>query len=258
MLLHHIVVFGCFGIAAHTKVYVPYAVISLIIEVNSMCLHGRALLLLTGWSKQSPLFRVVAVLNLVTYIFFRICVLGWMTRWLTLHRDDLPLVMFTIGSVGLATIVAINIVNFYRVLMSDFLKVVGEGAIENTTRKHKISESNDESTKDEVHMNGSAGTLMTSAATDALVEKIRDIAYFAKDPCKEGKNGLNGFHPISKDVNKIMNSFFSNEVMEDFESVGEQGDSHENIPRHRKQVSVKEKEDAEGCDGLSSNSKKDD
>ena len=48
MLLHHIVVFTCFGIAAHTKFYVPYAVISLIIEINSMCLHARAMLILTG------------------------------------------------------------------------------------------------------------------------------------------------------------------------------------------------------------------
>ena len=48
MLLHHIVVFTCFGIGAHMKLYVPYAVISLIIEINSMCLHARAMLILTG------------------------------------------------------------------------------------------------------------------------------------------------------------------------------------------------------------------
>lgn len=258
MLLHHIVVFVCFGIAAHTKVYVPYAVISLIIEVNSMCLHGRALLLLTGWSKQSPLFRLVAFLNLVTYVFFRICVLGWMTRWLTLHRDDVPLVIFTVASVGLATIVAINILNFYRVLMSDFLKVVAEGANLDTTRKHTISESHDETIKGRLHMNGAAETLMTSAATDNLVEKIGDVAYLKKDPCNEGSNGLNGFHPISKDVNKIMNSFFSNEVMEDFEGVDEEQDTQESTTRHRRKPSEKEKEDTKGCELVSTNSKKDD
>ena len=48
MLLHHVVVFTFFGIAAHTKVCVPYAVIALIVEVNSMFLHARTLLLLTG------------------------------------------------------------------------------------------------------------------------------------------------------------------------------------------------------------------
>ena len=59
MLLHHIVVFTCFGIAAHTKVYVPYAVISLIIEINSMCLHARAMLILTG--RKSVLERIAVL-----------------------------------------------------------------------------------------------------------------------------------------------------------------------------------------------------
>ena len=48
MLMHHVVVFTCFGIAAHTQVYVAYAVISLLIEVNSICLHARSLLILAG------------------------------------------------------------------------------------------------------------------------------------------------------------------------------------------------------------------
>jgi len=252
MLLHHIVVFTCFGIAAHTKVYVPYAVISLIIEINSMCLHARAMLILTGWSKQSPVFRLVAVFNLVTYVFFRICVLGWMTRWLTLHRDDLPLVIFTIASIGLATIVAINILNFYRVLMSDFLKVVSEGTSDSTT-KCKSSEATNGSTKEEWKVNGNNEKIITSAATANLVEKIREATSI---------EGTNGFHPISKDVNKLMNSFFSDEVMEDFEIVDDKMDSSEdNITRHRKTNSNKDHDDiasSTGCEGLSSSSKKDD
>ena len=48
MLLHHIAVFTCFGIAAHTKFYVTYAGIALIVEINSICLHARAMLILTG------------------------------------------------------------------------------------------------------------------------------------------------------------------------------------------------------------------
>jgi len=252
MLLHHIVVFTCFGIAAHTKVYVPYAVISLIIEINSMCLHARAMLILTGWSKQSPVFRLIAVLNLVTYVFFRICVLGWMTRWLTLHRDALPLVIFTIASIGLATIVAINILNFYRVLMSDFLKVVSEGSSDSTT-KRKSSEAMNGSTKEHWKVNGNNEKIITSAATANLVEKIREATSI---------EGTNGFHPISKDVNKLMNSFFSDEVMEDFEIVDDKLDSSEdNITRHRKATSNKDHDNiasSTGCEGLSSSSKKDD
>lgn len=44
-----------------------------------------------------------------------------MTRWLTIHRDDVPILFFTVGSLGLATIVGMNIVLFYRILVGDYL-----------------------------------------------------------------------------------------------------------------------------------------
>ena len=183
-----------------------------------------------------------------------------MTRWLTLHRDDIPLVIFTVASVGLATIVAINILNFYRVLMSDFLKVVGGGAVADGTRKHKLSEPVvDKSTKDETHMNRTIDTttVTTSAATENLVEKIREATYIKKDAYNEGT--ANGFHPISKDVNKIMTSFFSNEVMDDFDTVSEDENLVENKPRHRIPTFVeKDKDVSQQNVGLSTDSKKDD
>ena len=109
-----------------------------------------------------------------------------MTRWLTLHRDDLPLVIFTIASIGLATIVAINILNFYRVLMSDFLKVVSEGTSDSTT-KCKSSEATNGSTKEEWKVNGNNEKIITSAATANLVEKIREATSI---------EGTNGFHKM--------------------------------------------------------------
>ena len=139
--------------------------------------------------------------------------------------------------------------------MSDFPKVVGGGAIADGTKKHKLSESTDESSKEELHMNSKVDTRVTSSATDNLVEKIRDVA--KKDACSEGTNG---FHPISKDVNKIMTSFFSNEVMEDFERISENEDVLENIPRQRKPHSEKEKDGIilnNGCK-TSTHKKKDD
>ena len=58
-----------------------------------------------------------------------------MTRWLTIHRDDVPFLFFTIGSLGLATIVGMNIVLFYRILMGDYVgskkKSKGNEAITN-------------------------------------------------------------------------------------------------------------------------------
>ncbi len=66
-------------------------------------------------------FRANAILNVATFVLFRILLLGWMTRWLTVNRDEVPILFFTVGSLGLATIVGMNIVLFYRILVGDYL-----------------------------------------------------------------------------------------------------------------------------------------
>jgi len=181
MLVHHLTVVLCFGIAAVNRTYVAYAAISLVVEVNSVFLHARQLLKFCGVPKSAVTYRWVALLNLLTYVFFRILLLGWMTRWLTLHRDDIPLLFFTIGSLGLASIVAINIVNFYRILVSDFINP--------NQQKEK------EATK-------------ILASAEAALDKIA-AASATNGNGTSSSESSNGFHPVSKDVNRIVNSLFN-------------------------------------------------
>lgn len=121
LLVHHGMVILCFGIAVSTRTYVAYAALSLVVEINSIFLHARQLLMIGGVSKSSWIYRANAILNVATFVLFRILLLGWMTRWLTIHRDDVPILFFTVGSLGLATIVGMNIVLFYRILVGDYL-----------------------------------------------------------------------------------------------------------------------------------------
>ena len=90
------------------------------VEVNSVFLHTRQLFIITGEPKSSLRYRTNSLLNVATFLFFRILLLGWMTRWLTVNRDRIPLSIFTIGSVGLAVIVVMNIILFCRILSVDF------------------------------------------------------------------------------------------------------------------------------------------
>ncbi|CAI9614658.1 unnamed protein product [Staurois parvus] len=71
---------------------------------------------------KTTLYRLNSLLNLGTYVIFRISTLAWMTRWLVLNRENIPLLIYTIGSVGMAIMTVMNIVLFYRLLRSDFLK----------------------------------------------------------------------------------------------------------------------------------------
>lgn len=57
-----------------------------------------------------------------TFIIFRIATIAWMTRWIVINKDLVPLAFYTVGSLGLATLTVMNIILFYRLLRSDFLR----------------------------------------------------------------------------------------------------------------------------------------
>uniref|UniRef100_A0A3B3RRW2 TLC domain containing 2 n=1 Tax=Paramormyrops kingsleyae TaxID=1676925 RepID=A0A3B3RRW2_9TELE len=119
LVFHHLVI-TCFGISALSFRYVGFAVVALLVEINSIFLHLRQMLRMSGLAK-STVYRLNSMVNLGTYVVFRISTLAWMTRWLVLNRSLIPLLIYTVGSVGMAIMTAMNIVLFYRLLRSDFL-----------------------------------------------------------------------------------------------------------------------------------------
>lgn len=122
LIFHHCMIVLCFGIAVVTQRYEGYALVALLVELNSVFLHLRQLLQFSGFTKNDPRYRLNSLLNLGTFVVFRIATLAWMTRWLVVHRDLIPLGLYTVGSVCLAIITLMNIVLFYRLLRSDFIR----------------------------------------------------------------------------------------------------------------------------------------
>ncbi|XP_059187351.1 TLC domain-containing protein 2 [Centropristis striata] len=121
LLFHHVVVITCFGLSVVSCRYVGFAVVALLVEINSVFLHLRQMLRMSS-NASGTVYRVNSIINLGTYVVFRINTLAWMTRWLVLNRDNVPLLAYTLGSVGMAIMTCMNIVLFYRLLRSDFLK----------------------------------------------------------------------------------------------------------------------------------------
>ena len=105
LLLHHTCVIFCFSLAVTSHQYIAYGALSLIVEINSVFLHTRQLFIITHEHKNSSRYKTNALLNIATFVLCRILLLGWMTRWLTCHRDEIPFLFFTAGSIGLAIIV---------------------------------------------------------------------------------------------------------------------------------------------------------
>ncbi|XP_053130879.1 TLC domain-containing protein 2 [Hemicordylus capensis] len=121
LLFHHSVVIVCFGIAFVAHRYVGFAMVALLVEINSVFLHLRTILLMAGLAHTTG-YRLNSLLNLGTYVVFRITTLAWMTRWLVLNREHIPPATYLVSTAGMAVMTPMNIVLFYRLLRNDFLK----------------------------------------------------------------------------------------------------------------------------------------
>ncbi|XP_076607065.1 TLC domain-containing protein 2-like [Chaetodon auriga] len=131
VLLHHSAVISCFSLAVTSRLYLGFAVVSLLIEINSVFLHIRQLLLLSGQRNRpgteitaprpSVTYSMTSWLNLGTLLVFRVCTTGWMSRWLAAHRKHIPRHVLMMGTVGLSLISTMNTVLLYRLLRADVL-----------------------------------------------------------------------------------------------------------------------------------------
>ncbi|BHF63252.1 TLC domain-containing protein 2 [Sparganum proliferum] len=62
-VLHHVLIIPCFGSAIVLERYVGYAIVSLLVEINSVFLHIRRLLLTLTVSRESLIFSINSSLN---------------------------------------------------------------------------------------------------------------------------------------------------------------------------------------------------
>ncbi|NXX35103.1 TLCD2 protein, partial [Nicator chloris] len=121
LLFHHSVVIICFGIAVLLHQYVGFALVALLVEINSIFLHLRQILLMANLV-HTTCYRLNSLINLGTYVVFRIATLAWMAHWLFLNRQNVPPATYAVGTAGMAIMTPMNIILFYRLLRSDFFK----------------------------------------------------------------------------------------------------------------------------------------
>ncbi|XP_065674658.1 TLC domain-containing protein 2 [Hydra vulgaris] len=125
LLIHHISVITAFMISVITSRYQGFAVCSLIMEVNSIFLHIRRLMRLEDQNK-SFLYSLNGVFLLITLIFCRICMSGWMIRWLLVNYRSLPFLHYVVGLFGMVVITVNNIGLMYRLWVSELKNKKGQ------------------------------------------------------------------------------------------------------------------------------------
>ncbi|XP_071481741.1 TLC domain-containing protein 2-like [Diadema antillarum] len=119
---HHLVVlFLCFTILSLRQLYATIN-IAMILELNSIFLHARQLLLMYGYSKQDIVYRINAALNVLTYVVCRSGSMGFLCVWVIVTSQDVPPIIRKTGPFTLGAIFVINQILFYRLIVSDYLR----------------------------------------------------------------------------------------------------------------------------------------
>ncbi|XP_005402668.1 PREDICTED: TLC domain-containing protein 2 [Chinchilla lanigera] len=121
LLCHHLAVVCCFGFVVLSGHYVGFSVVSLLVEVNSICLHLR-ILLLTSHQAPSVAFSVTSLASLGTLVLFRLIPLGWMSLWILRQHRQMPPALIILGGSGLFIVSAISIKIGLQILISDVLQ----------------------------------------------------------------------------------------------------------------------------------------
>lgn len=91
-----------------------------LVEVNSVFIHARNLLALQRVSRDSRLYRGVAVLNVITFLLFRVPPLLFTTVWGLRHWNEIPTTVFIVGTIMMLVIAVTSAVLLLRFLRQDF------------------------------------------------------------------------------------------------------------------------------------------
>lgn len=112
---------SCLSTAVVSGHFVGFSMVSLLLELNSICLHVRKLLLLSR-KASSLAFRVSSWATLTTLALFRLLPLGWMSLWLFRQYNQVSLPLVILCGTGLVTVGSMSISLGIRILIKDVLR----------------------------------------------------------------------------------------------------------------------------------------
>ncbi|XP_076138590.1 TLC domain-containing protein 1 [Alosa pseudoharengus] len=116
-LIHHFLVLCSFLYTLFMQHYVAGATIALLVEVNSVTLHMRLMLKLAG-AQFSPFYNFNKLLNVFTYVCFRLSAQFFLT-WYIMHNYS----WLDHAGYFMVTMILMNVmilIYFYRLLRADF------------------------------------------------------------------------------------------------------------------------------------------
>uniref|UniRef100_A0A0N5ALS7 TLC domain-containing protein n=1 Tax=Syphacia muris TaxID=451379 RepID=A0A0N5ALS7_9BILA len=138
LFFHHVIVLVAFGTTLFTGLFLGVVVLGLLMELNSIFLHSRSLMNLYGVDKTSTQFRIVALLNIVTFMVFRMAVSAFLLYWQvsTVWRINISYAVITF--IVIASLTITNTVLCYRVLAADGLLGKSRARLRSSTKSEPL------------------------------------------------------------------------------------------------------------------------
>ncbi|XP_023673880.1 TLC domain-containing protein 1 [Paramormyrops kingsleyae] len=133
-LLHHAMVVWTFLYTLVTRRYVAGAVVALFVEVNSVFLHMRLMLKLAG-AQASRLYGLNRLLNLATYVFFRLGAQAFLTWFIVRNYSSLDHAGYFLSTMMLMNLMIL--IYFGRLLRADFFPQAKAHTAHNGTTNSK-------------------------------------------------------------------------------------------------------------------------
>lgn len=101
--------------------YIAYSVVALLAEINTVFLHFRKLLQMSGIAFSHPLYRANAAVNLLSFVGCRFVCLVWIAYGMIAWRARVSGPYLVAISSAVTVMYVINVVLFWRLLCSDVL-----------------------------------------------------------------------------------------------------------------------------------------
>lgn len=122
VLPHHMAVAGMFFYNVVQCRCVAYNVVALLAEVNTIFLHSRKLLQMSGFSFSHWLYRLNSFMNIFTFVSCRFLCLSWIVYGMFIWYDRVtPIYLYVLGS-AMFVMWGTNIILFWRLICSDILR----------------------------------------------------------------------------------------------------------------------------------------
>ncbi|CAD5206287.1 unnamed protein product [Bursaphelenchus okinawaensis] len=121
LLFHHVIVIMGFLTTIIPSKFLGVVVLGLLMEVNSIFLHSRSLLNLYRVPKDSTAFKFVALLNIMTFMVFRMAVVVYLIYWQITNGWSLEWYFTVLTFFVIFSLCITNSVLCYRVLAADGL-----------------------------------------------------------------------------------------------------------------------------------------